>query len=218
MAWPHLPDATYRPLLPGAVAGPRLDHEQPGTTGSFSSPYSELPTLSKIGFTQLGNVTGWWLREEMGSKGYAPYFPYTYMPPTPCNPDSERQDERFPVAQPWEMQIPAVGLGHVPAQVAVQGHMMGLRQSPLSGGSQVPLAGESQVPDLGGSQLPHEGDVAVLGTDDVVPNSPQDMGSEDDEQPPPAGGISEEVVGDPATQLIGIGQIRLMGKYIFKHH
>jgi hypothetical protein len=44
------------------------------------------------------------------------------------------------------------------------------------------------------------------------------MGSEDDEQPPPAGGVAEEVAGDPATQHIEIDQIRLMGKYIFKHH
>jgi hypothetical protein len=82
----------------------------------------------------------------------------------------------------------------------------------------VPLADESQMPDLGGSQLPHEGDVAMLGPDDLVPNSPQDMGSEDDEQPPLAGGVAEEVAGNPATQRIEIDQIRLMGKYIFKHH
>lgn len=82
------------------------------------------------------------------------------------------------------------------------------------------LAGESQMPNLGGSQLPHEGDVTMLGPDDLVPDSPQDMGSEDDEQPPPAGRVAEEVTGDTgdtATQLIGIDQIRLMGKYIFKH-
>jgi hypothetical protein len=43
---------------------------------------------------------------------------------------------------------------------------------PLSGESQVSLAGESQMPDLGGSQLPHEGDVAMLGLDDLAPDSP----------------------------------------------
>jgi hypothetical protein len=68
---------------------------------------------------------------------------------------------------------------------------------PLSGESQVPLAGESQMLDLGGSQLPHEGDIVMLGADDLAPDSPQDMLSEDDEQPPLVGGVGEEVAGDP---------------------
>jgi hypothetical protein len=74
------------------------------------------------------------------------------------------------------------------------------------------------MPDLGGSQLPHEGDVPMLGPEYLVPDSPQDMGSEDDEQPPPVGGVAEKVAGDPATQHLEIDQIRLMGKYIFKFH
>jgi len=81
----------------------------------------------------------------------------------------------------------------------------------------VPLFGESQMPDLGGSQSTHEEDVAMLGTDQFAPGSPQDIISDDDQQPPPAGGVGEEVAGDPATQHIEIGHIRLMGKYIFKH-
>jgi hypothetical protein len=89
---------------------------------------------------------------------------------------------------------------------------------PLSGESQVPLSGESQMPDLGGSQIPHKGDVAMLGPDHLAPDSPQDMLSDDDEQPPPAGGVGQEVLGDPATQHIEFDQIRLMGKYIFRHH
>jgi hypothetical protein len=89
---------------------------------------------------------------------------------------------------------------------------------PLYGESQVPLSGESQMPDLGGgSQSTHEEDVAMLGTDQLAPGSPHDMDSDDDQQPPPAGGVGEEVAGDPATQHIEIGHIRLMGKYIFKH-
>jgi hypothetical protein len=79
---------------------------------------------------------------------------------------------------------------------------------------QMPLSGESQMPDVGGSQSTHEEDVAMLGTNHVAPGSPQDMDSDDDQQPPAAGGVGEEVAGDPATQHIGIAQIRLMGKYI----
>jgi hypothetical protein len=95
--------------------------------------------------------------------------------------------------------------------------LSGESQGPISVESQVSLSGESQMPDMGGSQILHEGDVAMLGTDQLAPNSPQDMLSDDDQQPPPAGGVGEEVVGDPATQHIQIDQIRLMGKYIFRH-
>jgi hypothetical protein len=106
----------------------------------------------------------------MGPQGYAPYFPYTYSVPMACNPDSETQDERFDLSQTWEIQIPAVGLGHVSAQAAIQGQIMGFRQMPastasqglgpgesqmpVSGESQVPLFGESQMPDLGGARVP----------------------------------------------------------------
>jgi hypothetical protein len=239
--WPHHPDAAYRPLLPGTVAMPTSDHGQTSTAGYCSSPYSELPTLSQIGFTPPSNVARWWVRERMGPHGYAPYFPYTYTGPMPYGSDSETHDDRFPLPQTGEMQMPTVGLGQMPAQAAMQGQIMGLRQmpasaasqglrpgespAPLSGQSQVPISGESQVPlsdksqmsDLGGSQILHEGDVAMLGTDQLAPDSPQDMLSDDDQQPPPARGVGEEVVGDPATQHIQIDQIRLMGKYIFRH-
>jgi len=57
----------------------------------------------------------------------------------------------------------------------------------------------------------------MLGTDQSAPDSPQDMLSDDDEQPPPAGGVGEEVAGNPGIQDIQIDQIRLMGKYIFRH-
>jgi hypothetical protein len=173
----------------------------------------------------------------MGPHDYAPYFPYTYTGPMPCGSDSETQDDRFPLPQTGEMQMPAVGLGQMPAQAMMQGQIMGLRQRPASaasqglghGESQVPLFGESQgpisgeiqvslsggsqMPDLGGSQILHEGDVAMLGTDQLTPDSPQDMFSDDDQQPPPAGGVGEVVVGSH----IQIDQIRLMGKYIFRH-
>jgi hypothetical protein len=97
----------------------------------------------------------------------------------------------------------------MPTSGASQGPGHVESQMPLYGESQVPLSGESQMPDLGGSQSTHE--------EDVGPGSPQDMDSDDDQQPPPAGGVGEEVAGDPATQHIEIGHIRLMGKYIFKH-
>jgi hypothetical protein len=63
------------------------------------------------------------------------------------------------------------------------------------------------MPDLGGSQSTHEEDITMLGTDQLAPDSPQDMLSNDDQQPPPAGGVGEEVAGDPATQHIEIEQI-----------
>lgn len=145
----------------------------------------------------------------MGSQGYAPYFPYTYSGPITCNPDSETQDGRFPLSQTGEMQMPAVGLGQIPAQAASQG--------PGHVESQMPLSGESQTPDVGGSQATHEEDVAMLGTDQLAPGSHQGVDSDDDQQPPPAGEVGEEVAGDPGTQHIGTGQIRLMGKHICRH-
>jgi len=135
-AWPHHPDAAYKPLLPGKVAVPTLDHGQTSTAGYCSSPYSEPPTLSQIGFTPPGNVARWWVREGMWPHGYAPYFPYTYTAPMTCNPDSETQDDRFPLSQTEEMQMPTVGLGQMPAQAAMQGQIMGLRQMPASVASQ----------------------------------------------------------------------------------
>jgi len=35
------------------------------------------------------------------------------------------------------------------------------------------LSGESQVPDMGESQMPYEGDVAMLGPDQLAPDSPR---------------------------------------------
>jgi hypothetical protein len=85
-AWPHHLDGAYRPLLSGTVARPTSDHGQTSAAGCFSSPYSELPTLSQIGFTAPSNVTRWWLQEGMGPHGYAPYFPYTYTTPRRVTP------------------------------------------------------------------------------------------------------------------------------------
>jgi hypothetical protein len=55
----------------------------------------------------------------MGPHGYALYFLYTYIALAPCNPDSETQDDRFLLSQTGEMQMPAVGLGQMPAQEAM---------------------------------------------------------------------------------------------------
>lgn len=57
----------------------------------------------------------------------------------------------------------------------------------------------------------------MLGIDKLAPDSPQNMLSDDDQQPLPAGGVGEEVASDSATQYIEIEHIRLMGKYIFRH-
>jgi hypothetical protein len=49
----------------------------------------------------------------------------------------------------------------------------------------------------------------MLGTDQLAPDSPQDMLSDDDQQPPPAGGVGEEGLArrSQATQHIDIEQI-----------
>jgi hypothetical protein len=103
------------------------------------------------------------------------------------------------------MPVSAVSQGPAPGESQVP--LSGESHVPLSGESQVPLSGDSQMPDLGGSQIPHEGDVAMLGPDHLAPDTPQDMRS-----------FGQEVAGDPTTQHIEIDQIRLMGKYIFRHH
>jgi len=93
-AWLHHPDVAYRPLLLGTVAVPTSDHGQTSTAGYCSSPYSELSTLSQIGFTPPGNVARWWVREGIEPHGYASYFQYTYTGPMPCESDCETQDDR----------------------------------------------------------------------------------------------------------------------------
>jgi hypothetical protein len=127
------------------------------------------------------------------------------------------------------MQIPAVELGHVPAQATMQGQIMGIRQMPastasqgpgpgesqmhVSGENQVPLSGESQMPDLGGARVPMTRTLRCW-----VPIS----------WPPIAPRICFQMMisslhqreglvrRSQATQHIDIEQIRLMGKYIFR--
>jgi hypothetical protein len=62
----------------------------------------------------------------------------------------------------------------------------------------VPLSGESQVPDTRESQMPHEGDGAMLDPEQLAPNqlatdSPQDMISDDDQQPPQRMGLARSM-------------------------
>jgi hypothetical protein len=96
------------------------------------------------------------------------------------------------------MQGQIMGVRQMPVSAASQGPGHVESQMPLFGESQVPLSGESQMLDLGGSQSTHEEDVAMLGTDQLAPDNPQDMLSDDDQQPPLAGRVGEEVAGDPA--------------------
>jgi hypothetical protein len=172
------------------------------------------PTFLQMGITSPGHVTRWWVREghDASSPHWANsvYYPYPFTGPTPCGPDSETQDDRFPLSQPGEMQMlaPAESQGLAPRESQVL----------VYGGSQVQLSGESQVPDMGESQMPHKGDVAMLDLVQLAPDSPQDMLSGDNQQPPPAEGVGEEHAGDPAPQRIQTDQIQLMGKYIFIHH
>jgi len=60
----------------------------------------------------------------------------------------------------------------MPTSAASQGPGHVESQMPLPGESHVPLSGESQMPDLGGSQSTYEEDVAMLGTDQLAPDSP----------------------------------------------
>jgi hypothetical protein len=48
--------------------------------------------------------------------------------------------------------------------------------------------------------MPHEGDFAMSGPDQLAPDSPQDMLSDDDQQPPLGEGVAEEHASEPVTQ------------------
>jgi len=100
------------------------------------------------------------------------YFPYPYSGPMPCGFDSETQDDRFPLPQPGQRQMPATGVTQIPTPRE--------SQAPISGETQLPPLKDSQVPDLGESQMPHERDSAMLSHNQLAPNSPQDMLSDDD--------------------------------------
>jgi hypothetical protein len=124
---------------------------------------------------------------------------------------------------PVESQVPVFGQSQVPVYGESQVPLYEESQVPLYGESQVPLSGESQVQDTGESQMPHEGDGVMLDPEQLAPDqlatdSPQDMISNDEQQPPPADGVAEEHAGDLVTHHIQTDQIRLMGKYIFIHH
>jgi hypothetical protein len=102
------------------------------------------------------------------------------------------------------MSAPAGGQGPAPGE----------SQVPVYGQSQLPLSGKSQDTDMGESQMPHEGDDVMLSPDQLASDVPQNMLSDDDhdDEPHPADEVGKEHAGDPATELIGIDQIRLMGK------
>jgi len=60
------------------------------------------------------------------------------------------------------------------------------------------LSGDNQGPNLGESQMPYDGDFTMLGPDQLPPNSPQDMPSNNNQQPPQWEGVGEEHADDPA--------------------
>jgi hypothetical protein len=82
-----------------------------------------------MGITSPGHVTRWWARE--GHDAVSPhwanmgYYPYPFTPPRPCRSDSETQDDRFPLSQPREMQMPATGLRQMPAPTKRHGPVPG---------------------------------------------------------------------------------------------
>jgi hypothetical protein len=76
--------------------------------------------------------------------------------------------------------MPATGVRHILPLRESQGPTLGGSQAQTSGETQMPLFGESQGPDLGESQMPPKGDFVMLGTDQLAPDSPQNMVSDDD--------------------------------------
>jgi hypothetical protein len=123
------------------------DHGQTGFARYSCSPYSVPSTFSQLGITSLGHVTRWWVRE--GHDGIRPlwanmpYTPYPWSEPAPCGSNSETQDDRFPLLQPGERQMPATGVRQMPAPGRSQMPTLGESQAPISRESQVPLYGES---------------------------------------------------------------------------
>jgi hypothetical protein len=72
-----------------------------------------------------------------------PYFPYTYIGPTPYGSDSETQDDRFPLPQLGERQMPAMGMRQMQTSGESQGSAPGGSQALFSGKTQVPLLEDS---------------------------------------------------------------------------
>jgi hypothetical protein len=97
--WPHHPDAVYRPLPPGTAGMSRSDPGQTSSAGYSPSPY---PTFSQLGITSPGHIDRWWARECHDPSRFPLYYPYPLTPPMPVNPDSETQDDRFPLSQRGE--------------------------------------------------------------------------------------------------------------------
>jgi hypothetical protein len=95
--------------------------------------------------------------------------------------------------------MPATGVRETSVPGDIQGLEPGGSQAPILGETQVPHLDDNQRPNLGESQMPHDGDFVMFGPDQLAPDSPQDMLSDDDQQPPPGEGVGEEHAGDPAT-------------------
>jgi hypothetical protein len=138
--WPHHPDAVYRPLPPGTAGMSRSDPGQTSAAGYSPSPYS---TFSQLGITSPSHIDRWWERECHDPSRFPLYYPYPLTPPMPVNPDSETQDDRFPLSQPGEMPMPAMRLGQMSAPAGGQGPAPGESQVPVYGQSQLLLSGES---------------------------------------------------------------------------
>jgi hypothetical protein len=215
--------------MPGTVGATTSAHGQ--TSGDGYTLYYLPPTFSLMGITSPGHVDRWYVRDGHALTSHlynVGYYQYPFTGPRLCGSDSETQDDRFPLPQSGEMQMPVAGLGPFLAPAVADRHGTGPMESqvpvsresqvPVYGESQVPISGENQVPDTGESQMPHEGDGAMLDPEQLAPDSPQDMILDDDQQPPSADGVGEEHAGDPATHHIQTDQIQLMGKYIFIHH
>jgi hypothetical protein len=92
-------------------------------------------------------VTRWWVRD--GHDGISPfwanmsYIPYPFSIPVPCGFDSETHDDRFPLPQLGERQMPATKVRQMSAPGWNQMLAPGENQGQAPEESQAPISRES---------------------------------------------------------------------------
>jgi hypothetical protein len=141
-AWPHHPGGSYRPLMPGTVGATTSAHGQ--TSGDGYTPYSLPPTFSQMGITSPGHVDRWYVRDGHALTSHlynVGYYQYPFTRPRLCGSDSETQDNRFPLPQSGEMQMPAAGMGPLLTPAVAERNGPGACGEPGAGFRAKPIAG-----------------------------------------------------------------------------
>jgi hypothetical protein len=67
-----------------------------------------------MGITSPGHVDRWYVRDGHALTSHlynVGYYQYPFTGPRLCGSDSETQDDRFPLPQLGEIQMPAEGMG-----------------------------------------------------------------------------------------------------------